>query len=422
MVSLVKHDLEFILKQIKIAEAHAAGGDLATLVAQAGGFDVTADGVPTQAHLLPYGLRTVDGSYNNLVPGREMWGAADQPFPGLFDPTYINENDGDSMDFGPGGVYTNNDYGNAGPLPGNVPGAGSGTVIDADPRIISNLIVDQSLANPAAIMTALQHAGIPSAQLAPALTAISNAWSAYSASPKAEANLTALHQAVAVYGIEMDGVSVVLPNVAPDEGLSSPFNGWMTIFGQFFDHGLDLVAKGGNGTVYVPLQPDDPLYVEGSRTNFMALTRVTVNPGLDGRLGTADDVAAPTNLTTPWVDQNQTYGSTASKQIFMREYTTGPDGNAHRHGTSAGGKQRRSCDLARHQDASPEHARYRTDRRRRGQNPAACLGRVRQFHPRSERLPAARGRPRAGREARDGRRSFSAKVTRQRRSAPPAQF
>ena len=27
----------------------------------------------------------------------------------------------------------------------------------------------------------------------------------------------------------------------------------MTIFGQFFDHGLDLVAKGGNGTVYVPL-------------------------------------------------------------------------------------------------------------------------------------------------------------------------
>ncbi len=326
MVSLVKHDLEFILKQIKIAEAHAAGGDLATLVAQAGGFDVTADGVPTQAHLLPYGLRTVDGSYNNLVPGREMWGAADQPFPGLFDPTYINENDGDSMDFGPGGVYTNNDYGNAGPLPGNVPGAGSGTVIDADPRIISNLIVDQSLANPAAIMTALQHAGIPSAQLAPALTAISNAWSAYSASPKAEANLTALHQAVAVYGIEMDGVSVVLPNVAPDEGLSSPFNGWMTIFGQFFDHGLDLVAKGGNGTVYVPLQPDDPLYVEGSRTNFMALTRVTVNPGLDGRLGTADDVAAPTNLTTPWVDQNQTYGSTASKQIFMREYTTGPEG------------------------------------------------------------------------------------------------
>ena len=27
----------------------------------------------------------------------------------------------------------------------------------------------------------------------------------------------------------------------------------MTFFGQFFDHGLDLINKGGNGTVYVPL-------------------------------------------------------------------------------------------------------------------------------------------------------------------------
>lgn len=33
MVTLVKHDLEFILKQIKIAEAHASDGDLAALVA-----------------------------------------------------------------------------------------------------------------------------------------------------------------------------------------------------------------------------------------------------------------------------------------------------------------------------------------------------------------------------------------------------
>ena len=39
MVNLVKHDLEFILKQIKIAEAHAAGGDLRKLVAEAGGLD-----------------------------------------------------------------------------------------------------------------------------------------------------------------------------------------------------------------------------------------------------------------------------------------------------------------------------------------------------------------------------------------------
>ena len=39
-----------------------------------------------------------------------------------------------------------------------------------------------------------------------------------------------------------------IPNVTPDAGLSAPFNAWMTFFGQFFDHGLDLVTKGGNGT------------------------------------------------------------------------------------------------------------------------------------------------------------------------------
>ena len=81
------------------------------------------------------------------------------------------------------------------------------------------------------------------------------------------------------FGIAMQGDNVHLPNVAPDEGLSAPFNSWFTLFGQFFDHGLDLVNKGGSGTVFIPLQPDDPLYVVGSHTNFMVLTRATVSAG-----------------------------------------------------------------------------------------------------------------------------------------------
>ncbi len=65
-------------------------------------------------------------------------------------------------------------------------------------------------------------------------------------------------------GLELEPLgSLVIPNVAPDAGLTAPFNSWMTFFGQFFDHGLDLVTKGGNGTVYVPLQPDDPLIWSG---------------------------------------------------------------------------------------------------------------------------------------------------------------
>ena len=125
-----------------------------------------------------------------------------------------------------------------------------------------------------------------------------------------------------------------IPNQSPDIGLSPGFNAWMTFFGQFFDHGLDLVTKGGNGTVYVPLQADDPLYDFGAdgivsaddgmgadgvmntaddSPNFMALTRATVT--LD-----ADGVPQHENTTTSFVDQNQTYTSHASHQVFLREY------------------------------------------------------------------------------------------------------
>ena len=71
----------------------------------------------------------------------------------------------------------------------------------------------------------------------------------------------------------------------------------MTLFGQFFDHGLDLITKGG-GTVFVPLQPDDPLYVAGSPTNFMVLSRAVTTRALGptASLGTADD--------DPWAHQH----------------------------------------------------------------------------------------------------------------------
>ena len=62
----------------------------------------------------------------------------------------------------------------------------------------------------------------------------------------------------------------------------------MTFFGQFFDHGLDLVTKGGAGTVYIPLQADDPLIAGAdgifgngddlpAHLRFMALTRATAD-------------------------------------------------------------------------------------------------------------------------------------------------
>jgi Ca2+-binding RTX toxin-like protein len=159
----------------------------------------------------------------------------------------------------------------------------------------------------------------------------------------------------------------------------------MTFFGQFFDHGLDLVTKGNNGTIYIPLEIDDPLYDKGqdglvgaqqkynADGNALFLDGTTllyrdssnvyhdaatgavvpdpVTPptavlynddgyGADGVLGTVDDrpnfmaltrattfidpaTGLPTatqNTTTPFIDQNQTYTSNSSHQVFLREY------------------------------------------------------------------------------------------------------
>ncbi len=119
------------------------------------------------------------------------------------------------------------------------------------------------------------------------------------------------------------------PNVTPDGGLSAPFNQWFTFFGQFFNHGLDLVTKGGSGTVFIPLQPDDPLFIPGSPTNFMVLDRATNRAGPDQLLGTADDIHEHENTTSPFVDQNQTYTSHPSHQVFLRAYELGADGQPH---------------------------------------------------------------------------------------------
>src|SRR5690606_17804508 len=94
---------------------------------------------------------------------------------------------------------------------------------------------------------------------------------------------------------------------------------FFTFFGQFFDHGLDLVDKGGNGTLIVPLAPDDPIRQHpdfNPATPYLVLTRATRSPGPDEMVGTNDD--NHNNETTPFVDQNQTYPSHPPPQVFPR--------------------------------------------------------------------------------------------------------
>jgi Ca2+-binding RTX toxin-like protein len=134
-----------------------------------------------------------------------------------------------------------------------------------------------------------------------------------------------------VFGTADDAPVFFIPNVSADVGLTAPFNAWFTFFGQFFDHGLDLVTKGGNGTIFIPLQPDDPLIpgpdgILGTPDDlppgqrFMVETRATMQPGPDSILGTPDDIHEQENTTTPFVDQNQTYTSHPSHQVFLRAY------------------------------------------------------------------------------------------------------
>src|SRR5438477_10527845 len=246
-------DYRFIYEPIFVAQDHAAGGNL------------LGPG-PNQVKdpQLPRGLRTVDGSFNNLVPvpDQHLFGAADRLFPRLLTPNFRD----------------------AEPAPGTTAPVtsykqNSGTVFDSQPRTISNLIVDQTttIAPPAGA-----GAGNPAAQAAHDNPCGPGGFGCGDPAPPEPGDPTG---------------SLFIPNITPDFGLSAPFNLMFTFFGQFFDHGLDLVTKGGSGTVIMPLQPDDPLFVPGSPTNFMAMARGQNQPGPDGILGTADDLQETMNTT-----------------------------------------------------------------------------------------------------------------------------
>src|SRR4051794_8836780 len=295
-------DLSFILKQIKISERHATTLDSAhpcsTLLNTPGDGILDSEQVPDI--ITSYGLRTVDGSCNNLKPGEETFAAADQTFPRLTSPVWRAPS--------PQAGF---------PVPSTPTYQGTGNVVDTQPRVVSNLIVDQTSTNPAALAAA----GHPVRTQDPTASAVP----CDAGSTTTPVGCTPAHK------------TLFIPNITTDVGLSPPFNSLFTFFGQFFDHGVDQTVKTG-ATVFVPLKADDPLITLGPdgvagtgdevppSQAFMVLTRAQVLPGPDGVLGTADD--GPANTDTPWVDQSQTYASHASHQVFLREYSAVAAGTA----------------------------------------------------------------------------------------------
>jgi Ca2+-binding RTX toxin-like protein len=303
---VVPSDLAFILKQIKIAERHArvlAGNE----PTQGDNPHPTSDPMYCQSMigngpdqfpspLLSFGLRTVDGSCNNLILGQDKYGAADQTFPRLTKPEFNAAEDSNIPGLGPVGPPGPTSYAQT-----------SGSVVDSQPRTISNLIVDQTSTNPAAVAAA----GFPVR------------------SQGAEGVVPCTSPGVPV-GCVPEHETLFMENITTDVGLSPPFNSLFTIFGQFFDHGLDKITNGGNGTVFVPLKDDDPLvagpdHILGNgddlpaNLRFMTLSRGHIVTGADGFRN------AP-NTDTPFVDQSQTYTSHASHQIFLREYVNNVNG------------------------------------------------------------------------------------------------
>ena len=292
-----------------------------------------------------YGLRTVDGSCNNLkaatgvqAPGQpsgpfagtanpSFFGAANQVFPRLTTPFFRDADPiAPSFPVGPPGPTSYKSK--------------TGSVIDSEVRVTSNLIDDQTNTNPAAVAAAGHPQRTQTGGKATAVPCTTDP--VPDAVPPVDGvplGCTPSHQ------------TLFIPNVTTDTGLSPPYNSLFTFFGQFFDHGIDQTEKSG-GTVFITLNADDPLRTVGPdgiagtncgnvapftrttrprstatrsrpRQAFMALPRTQDQPGPDGILHTADDVQDASNTDTPWVDQSQTYTSHASHQVFLREYQPG---------------------------------------------------------------------------------------------------
>src|SRR5262245_22386632 len=143
------------------------------------------------------GLRNVDGTFNNIthslivdqygeVINTDTFGNSNQPFVYFVTPIFRDIS----------ALVATDNYGQVGSAANP-----SGNVIDNSPRIISNLVVDMDAAtNPA---VALINASATPTTGNPGSTAV----------------------------------------------FATPFNALMTFFGQFFDHGLDFIDKGGAGPI-----------------------------------------------------------------------------------------------------------------------------------------------------------------------------
>ena len=228
-------DLAFILKQIKIAEAHSA-----VLAAQGPGDStdpmrcqsmIGTGPNQIESPLLSFGLRTVDGTCNNLQPGQETYGAADQTFPRLTTPMFKPPRTSPPTSGRPARTH----------------------VVRADDRLGDRLRAAHRQQPDRRPDLREPRRGRP-LRASPCARRATTGVVPCTTEPTTPGGTDGLPAGCVPAHTTLD-----IPNVTTDVGLSPPFNSLFTIFGQFFDHGLDKITNGGNGTVFVPLKADDPL-------------------------------------------------------------------------------------------------------------------------------------------------------------------
>ena len=325
-----------------------------------GSFDPLAvngpDGLPIYAGARDAaGFRILEGFFNNLTgsqgsPDAWMWGSVNEPFPRLTSAQYNNYVH-QALD---NAALTNKafqSYMDAHPA---LPDAQADStalyadpgksVVDYTPRMISQTISSSYMDHGEGVAdSAMARVGAPTDTFHETIT--------YADGHTAQVTETVIRN----------------ENTLPGDPSTS---GIFTLFGQFFDHGLDFIDKGGQGSkIVIALEPSDPLY-RAPGTNgandpgnlTITISRATPDgytvtdlhgralsiagadgvwgtnddvkgAGTDGLYGTADDVhgamtqpkaATYTDHTSPYIDQSQTYGSDEQITMLLRKWEADP--------------------------------------------------------------------------------------------------
>jgi len=262
------------------------------------------------------GLRDPSGLNNNLYLVNATWGAVDQPFLQRTQVVYdqyvkpLDANDANAFyakKFLSSPDPTAADYTKRGDDLSTAINETSPTknVVDYTPRMISQLVTTagvtfQTQANSSHLI-----------KDANGFTQVAD-----------YGMLQSLGQQDAQRSVNADGTANTEYFIGAQNPGVSPVNSWFVLFGQFFDHGLDFVGKGADGTkITINLAPDDPLYGVIDPTSGQPATKIVITRA-DVSGFTADGTPQWNNHTSPYIDQSQTYGSNQEVTDLLRQWVS----------------------------------------------------------------------------------------------------